>query len=112
VAVSLRCCVVAAAMSPTLETLAAVDLLLRHALELKVRVVNVVNLMTLEPVASVRTVSLIERLRRWLIHTLTYRRAGHEDLDVRGYKEEGTTATSFDICLLNDLDRFNLVPPQ
>ena len=109
---------------PTLETLAAVNLLRRHAPDLKVRVVNVVNLMKLQPPSEHphglpdRDYDAIFTTNKpvifafhgypWLIHRLTYRRAGHENLHVRGYKEEGTTSTPFDMCVMNELDRFHL----
>ncbi len=110
---------------PTLETLAAVELLRHHTPELKIRVVNVVDLMKLQP-ASEHPHGLPDRDfdalfttdkpiifafhgYPWLIHRLTYRRAGHDNIHVRGYKEEGTTTTPFDMCVLNDLDRFHLV---
>jgi xylulose-5-phosphate/fructose-6-phosphate phosphoketolase len=110
---------------PTLETLAAVDLLRQHFPELKVRVVNVVDLMTLQPESehpnglSDRGFDTIFTTDKpilfayhgypWLIHRLTYRRTNHRNLHVRGYKEEGTTTTPFDMVVLNDLDRFRLV---
>jgi xylulose-5-phosphate/fructose-6-phosphate phosphoketolase len=110
---------------PTLETLAAVDLLRQHAPELKIRVVNVVNLMTLQPkeehphglsdkdfdVLFTKNKPIIFAFHGypWLIHRLTYRRSNHENLHVRGYKEEGTTTTPFDMAVLNDMDRFHLV---
>ncbi len=110
---------------PTLETLAAVDLIRRHLPELKVRVVNVVDLMTLQPAVehphglSDKEFDVLFTKDRpivfafhgypWLIHRLTYRRTNHRNLHVRGYKEEGTTTTPFDMCVLNDLDRFHLV---
>jgi len=110
---------------PTLETLAAVDLLREHAPHLKVRVVNVVDLMTLQPreehphgLSDADFDALFTRDRPiifayhgypWLIHRLTYRRHNHDNLHVRGYKEEGTTTTPFDMAVLNDLDRFHLV---
>ncbi len=110
---------------PTLETLAAVDILRRELPELKVRVVNVVDLMRLQPDTehphgmSDREFDTIFTTDRpiifayhgypWLIHRLTYRRTGHDSLHVRGYKEEGTTTTPFDMVMLNDLDRFHLV---
>ncbi len=110
---------------PTLETLAAVDLLRRHVPELKVRVVNVVNLMKLQPAEEhphglpdrefdaifTREKPIIFAFHGypWLIHRLTYRRTNHANLHVRGYKEEGTTTTPFDMAVLNQLDRFNLV---
>jgi len=110
---------------PTLETLAAVDLLRQHVPELKVRVINVVNLMKLQP-ASEHPHGLNDRDfdalfttdkpvvfafhgYPWLIHRLTYRRHGHDNIHVRGYKEEGTTSTPFDMCVMNELDRFSLV---
>src|SRR5690242_12591409 len=110
---------------PTLETLAAVDLLRHHAPDLKVRVINVVNLMKLQPTSehphgladsdfdalftTNRPIIFAFHGYPWLIHRLTYRRAGHANLHVRGYKEEGTTSTPFDMCVMNDLDRFHLV---
>jgi xylulose-5-phosphate/fructose-6-phosphate phosphoketolase len=110
---------------PTLETLAAVDLLRRHLPELRVRVVNVVDLMRLEPdsehphgmpdaefdalFTTERPIVFAYHGYPWLIHRLTYRRHGHHNLHVRGYKEEGTTTTPFDMVMLNDLDRFHLV---
>ena len=110
---------------PTLETLAATLLLREHFPELRVRVVNVVDLMALQP-ASEHPHGLSDRdfdsiFTRdkpiifayhgypWLIHRLTYRRTGHTNLHVRGYKEEGTTTTPFDMVVRNDLDRFHLV---
>ena len=110
---------------PTLETLAASDLLRRHIPDLKVRVVNVVDLMRLQPAEEHphgmsdedfndiftcdRPVIFAYHGYPWLIHRLTYRRENHENLHVRGYKEEGTTTTPFDMVMLNDLDRFHLV---
>ncbi|GAA3221592.1 phosphoketolase family protein [Actinocorallia longicatena] len=110
---------------PTLETLAAVDLLRRELPDLKVRVVNVVDLMRLMPdtehphgltdrdydalFTTGKPVIFAFHGYPWLIHRLTYRRNGHADLHVRGYKEEGTTTTPFDMVMLNDLDRFHLV---
>jgi xylulose-5-phosphate/fructose-6-phosphate phosphoketolase len=110
---------------PTLETLAAADLLRTHLPELKVRVVNVVNLMRLQPAtehphglpdAQFDTIFTGDKPiifafhgYPWLIHRLTYRRTNHPNLHVRGYKEEGTTTTPFDMVMLNDLDRFHLV---
>ena len=110
---------------PTLETMAAVDLLRRHLPWLKVRVVNIVDLMRLEPDRSHphgmsdrefdsafttdRPVIFAFHGYPWLIHRLTYRRANHHNIHVRGYKEEGTTTTPFDMVVLNDLDRFHLV---
>ena len=110
---------------PTLETLAAVDMLRRHAPELKVRVINVVDLMKLQPPSehphglsdhdfdalftTDKPIIFAFHGYPWLIHRLTYRRNGHGNLHVRGYKEEGTTSTPFDMCVMNDLDRFHLV---
>ncbi|MGV9212097.1 phosphoketolase family protein [Micromonospora sp. RB23] len=110
---------------PTLETLAAADLLRQHLPELKVRLVNVVDLMRLQPdtehphglpdkefdtiFTPDRPVIFAYHGYPWLIHRLTYRRSNHENLHVRGYKEEGTTTTPFDMVMLNDLDRFHLV---
>ena len=110
---------------PTLETLAAVDLLRQHFPDLKVRVVNVVDLMKLQPETehphglsdkdfdSIFTVDkpIIFAFHGypWLIHRLTYRRTNHKNLHVRGYKEEGTTTTPFDMVVRNDVDRFHLV---
>ncbi|PYV65969.1 MAG: phosphoketolase [Acidobacteria bacterium] len=109
---------------PTLETLAAVDLLRKHFPELKIRVINVVDLMTIQPSSehphglsdndfdSLFTVDkpviFAYHGYPWLIHRLTYRRHNHDNLHVRGYKEEGTTTTPFDMTVLNDLDRFHL----
>jgi xylulose-5-phosphate/fructose-6-phosphate phosphoketolase len=110
---------------PTLETLAAAAILREHLPELKLRVVNVVDLMRLQP-ASEHPHGLSDKVYDslfttdkpvvfayhgypWLIHRLTYRRNGHDHLHVRGYKEEGTTTTPFDMVMLNDLDRFHLV---
>jgi xylulose-5-phosphate/fructose-6-phosphate phosphoketolase len=109
---------------PTLETLAAVDLLRRNLPDIKVRVVNVVDLMTLQPASehphglsdhafdsiftSDKPVVFAFHGYPWLIHRLTYRRTNHANLHVRGYKEEGTTTTPFDMTVLNDLDRFHL----
>ncbi|UCF74744.1 MAG: phosphoketolase family protein [Betaproteobacteria bacterium] len=110
---------------PTLETLAAVDLLRRHVPNLRVRVINIVNLMKLQPpgehphgltdpefdalFTKDKPIIFAFHGYPWLIHRLTYRRANHRNLHVRGYKEEGTTTTPFDMCVLNDLDRFHLV---
>ncbi|MBN9111583.1 MAG: phosphoketolase family protein [Pseudonocardia sp.] len=110
---------------PTLETLAAAKLLREHLPELKVRVVNVVDLMRLQPERehphglSDREFDALFTVDKpvifafhgypWLIHRLTYSRTGHTNLHVRGYKEEGTTTTPFDMVMLNDLDRFHLV---
>jgi xylulose-5-phosphate/fructose-6-phosphate phosphoketolase len=110
---------------PTLETLAAVDLLRTELPDLKVRVVNVVDLMRLQPdsehphglsdrdfdtlFTTDRPVVFAYHGYPWLIHRLTYRRTNHANIHVRGYKEEGTTTTPFDMVMLNDLDRFHLV---
>jgi len=110
---------------PALETLAAVQLLREHAPDLKVRVVNVVDLMTLQPeeehphglsdrdfdtiFTTDRPVIFVYHGYPWLIHRLTYRRTNHRNLHVRGYKEEGTTTTPFDMAVLNDIDRFHLM---
>ena len=109
---------------PTLETLAAVDLLRQHFPDIKLRVVNVVDLMTIQPSTehphglSDREFDSIFTIDKpvifayhgypWLIHRLTYRRTNHDNFHVRGYKEEGTTTTPFDMTVLNDLDRFHL----
>ncbi|HTN65093.1 MAG TPA: phosphoketolase family protein [Burkholderiaceae bacterium] len=109
---------------PTLETLAAVQFLREHLPTLKIRVVNVVDLMTLQPqsehphgLSDAAFDALFTRDKPiifayhgypWLIHRLTYRRTNHDSLHVRGYKEEGTTTTPFDMVVLNDLDRFHL----
>ena len=111
--------------TPTLETLAAVSLLREYLPSLRVRVVNVVDLMRLEPEAehphgmsdaefdalftTDRPVIFAYHGYPWLIHRLTYRRHGHPNFHVRGYKENGTTTTPFDMVMLNDLDRFHLV---
>lgn len=110
---------------PTLETLASVELLRRHFPELKIRVVNVVNLMKLQPTrehphglpdnefdalfTTDKPILFAFHGYPWLIHRLTYRRNGHKNLHVRGYKEEGTTTTPFDMVVLNELDRFSLM---
>lgn len=110
---------------PTLEALAAVDILRQHFPDLKVRFINVVDLMTLQPDTehphgiSDKAFDSLFTLDKpvifayhgypWLIHRLTYRRTNHKNLHVRGYKEEGTTTTPFDMVVLNDLDRFHLV---
>ena len=110
---------------PTLETLAAVDLLRRHLPDVKVRVVNVVDLLRLQPEAEHphglsdrdfdalftpdRPVIFAYHGYPWLIHRLTYRRTNHANLHVRGYIEEGTTTTPFDMVVLNNLDRYHLV---
>jgi xylulose-5-phosphate/fructose-6-phosphate phosphoketolase len=110
---------------PTLEVLAATELLRQSLPELRLRVVNVVDLMRLEPdsehphglpdtqydaiFTTDKPVVFAYHGYPWLIHRLTYRRTGHDHLHVRGYKEEGTTTTPFDMVMLNDLDRFHLV---
>ena len=110
---------------PTMETLAAVDLLRHHVPDLKIRVVNVVDLMTLQPheehphgitdhdfdalFTTDKPVIFAHHGYPWLIHRLTYRRTNHDNIHVRGYKEEGTTTTPFDMVVRNDLDRFHLV---
>jgi xylulose-5-phosphate/fructose-6-phosphate phosphoketolase len=110
---------------PTLETLAAVDLIRKHVPELKVRVINVVDLMKLQPASEHphglpdsdfdalftmnKPIIFAFHGYPWLIHRLTYRRKNHDNLHVRGYKEEGTTTTPFDMTVLNDMDRFSLV---
>ncbi|MGW8284991.1 MAG: phosphoketolase family protein [Candidatus Deferrimicrobiaceae bacterium] len=111
--------------SPTIETLAAVDILRRHAPELKIRVINIVDLMKLQPreehphgltdfefdtlFTTDKPILFAYHGYPWLIHRLTYRRRGHGNMHVRGYKEEGTTTTPFDMLVLNDSDRFHLV---
>jgi xylulose-5-phosphate/fructose-6-phosphate phosphoketolase len=110
---------------PTVETLAAAALLREHVPELKLRIVNVVDLMRLQPESehphgmsdaefdalftTSRPVVFAYHGYPWLIHRLTYRRTNHPNLHVRGYKEEGTTTTPFDMVMLNDMDRFHLV---
>jgi len=110
---------------PTLETLAAVELLRQHAPEVKARVINVVDLMKLQTAGehphglsdhdfdelftTDKPVIFAFHGYPWLIHRLTYRRSNHRNFHVRGYKEEGTTTTPFDMCVLNDMDRFHLV---
>lgn len=110
---------------PTFETLAATDILRQKFPELKVRVVNVVDLMTLQPekehphglsdrefdtiFTTDKPVVFAYHGYPWLIHRLTYRRTNHNNIHVRGYKEEGTTTTPFDMVVCNDLDRFHLV---
>jgi xylulose-5-phosphate/fructose-6-phosphate phosphoketolase len=119
--VVLACC----GDTPTLEILAAAALLREHLPSLKVRAVNIVDLMRLQPpsehphgMSDAEFDSLFTTSRPvifayhgypWLIHRLTYRRHGHDNLHVRGYKEEGTTTTPFDMVMLNDLDRYHLV---
>jgi xylulose-5-phosphate/fructose-6-phosphate phosphoketolase len=110
---------------PTLETLAAVELLRAYVPDLKIRVINVVDLMTLQPPEEHphglpnkefdnlftidKPIIFAYHGYPWLIHRLTYRRTNHKNLHVRGYKEEGTTTTPFDMVVRNDLDRFHLV---
>jgi xylulose-5-phosphate/fructose-6-phosphate phosphoketolase len=110
---------------PTLETIAAVELLRRLVPDLKIRVINIVDLMTLQPkeehphglssrefdalFTTDKPIIFAYHGYPWLIHRLTYRRTNHRNLHVRGYKEEGTTTTPFDMVVLNDLDRFHLV---
>jgi xylulose-5-phosphate/fructose-6-phosphate phosphoketolase len=110
---------------PTLETVAAAALLREHLPELKVRVINCVDLMRLQPetehphgmserefdalFTTSKPVIFAYHGYPWLIHRLTYRRANHHNIHVRGYKEEGTTTTPFDMVMLNDLDRYHLV---
>ncbi|QNN43994.1 phosphoketolase family protein [Pedobacter roseus] len=110
---------------PTLEILAAVEILKKHIPELKIRVVNVVDLMKLQPESehphglndeefdslftSNKPVIFSFHAYPWLIHRLTYRRTNHHNIHVRGYKEEGTITTPFDMTVLNETDRFNLV---
>jgi len=109
---------------PTLETLAAVDLLRRHFSDIKIRVVNIVDLMTIQPASEHphglsdnefdsmftpdKPIIFAYHGYPWLIHRLTYRRGNHGNLHVRGYKEEGTTTTPFDMTVMNDLDRYHL----
>jgi xylulose-5-phosphate/fructose-6-phosphate phosphoketolase len=109
---------------PTMEMLAAVDFLRAHVPELKVRVINIVDLMKLQPPSehphglsdkdfdalftTDKPIIFAFHGYPWLIHRLTYRRTNHKNLHVRGYKEEGTTTTPFDMVVLNDLDRFHL----
>ncbi|WP_454831051.1 phosphoketolase family protein [Pseudoxanthomonas wuyuanensis] len=111
--------------APTLETLAAVVILRQHLPELKIRVVNVVDLMTLQPrenhphglsdtefdalFTASKPVIFAYHGYPWTIHRLSYRRTNHRNLHVRGYNEEGTTTTPFDMTVLNGLDRFHLV---
>jgi len=109
---------------PTLETLAAVDMIRKHLPEIKVRVINVVNLMKLQPpeehphglsdkdfdtlFTPDKPIVFAFHGYPWLIHRLTYRRTNHKNLHARGYKEEGTTTTPFDMAVLNEIDRFHL----
>jgi xylulose-5-phosphate/fructose-6-phosphate phosphoketolase len=117
--------IAAAGDVPTLEALAAVALLRQHAPDLRIRFVNVVDLMTLQPheehphglsnaafdtlFTTDKPIIFAYHGYPWLIHRLTYRRTNHDNLHVRGYKEEGTTTTPFDMVVLNSLDRFHLV---
>jgi len=110
---------------PTLETLAAVDILRQHFPDLKIRVINVVDLMTIQPeeehphglsnknfdilFTTDKPIIFAYHGYPWLIHRMAYRRTNHGNLHVRGYKEEGTTTTPFDMVVRNDLDRFHLV---
>jgi xylulose-5-phosphate/fructose-6-phosphate phosphoketolase len=110
---------------PTLETLAAVSIMREHLPDLKIRVVNVVDLMKMQPqtehphglsdmdfdeiLTKDKPVIFAFHAYPWLIHRLTYRRTNHDNIHVRGYKEEGTITTPFDMTVLNDLDRFHLV---
>jgi len=110
---------------PTLETLAAVSILREHLPDLKIRVINVVDLMKLEPntehphgltdqefdalFTKDKPIVFAFHGYPWLVHRLTYRRTNHDNMHVRGYKEEGTITTYFDMTVLNDLDRFHLV---
>ncbi len=110
---------------PTLETLAAVSILRSHLPDLKIRVINVVDLMKLEPntehphglsdqdfdalFTKDKPIVFAFHGYPWLVHRLTYRRTNHKNMHVRGYKEEGTITTTFDMTVLNDLDRFHLV---
>jgi xylulose-5-phosphate/fructose-6-phosphate phosphoketolase len=109
---------------PTLETLAAIALLRHHVPALKIRMINVVDLMRLQPASEHphglnaidfdllftkdKPIIFAYHGYPWLIHRLTYRRTNHRNLHVRGYKEEGTITTPFDMAVLNDLDRFHL----
>lgn len=109
---------------PTMETLAAIDLLRQHVPDLKIRFINVIDLMVLQPQSEHphglsdkeydemftidKPIIFAFHGYPWLIHRLTYRRTNHKNLHVRGYKEEGTTTTPFDMVVLNDLDRFHL----
>jgi xylulose-5-phosphate/fructose-6-phosphate phosphoketolase len=109
---------------PTMETLAAIDLLWRYVPDLKIRFINVIDLMVLQPerehphglsdqefdemFTTDKPIIFAFHGYPWLIHRLTYKRTNHKNLHVRGYKEEGTTTTPFDMVVLNDLDRFHL----
>ena len=115
----------AAGDAPTLEVLAAIDLLRQHVPDLRIRMINVVDLMTLQPkeehphglsdrdfdtlFTTDKPIIFAYHGYPWLIHRLTYRRTNHGNLHVRGYKEEGTTTTPFDMLVRNDMDRFHLV---
>jgi xylulose-5-phosphate/fructose-6-phosphate phosphoketolase len=110
---------------PTLETLAAVEILREKVPDLRIRVINVVDLMTLQPkeehphglshkefdalFTTNKPIIFAYHGYPWLMHRLMYRRTNHDNLHVRGYKEEGTTTTPFDMAVLNDIDRFHLV---
>ncbi|MFN0060391.1 MAG: phosphoketolase [Planctomycetota bacterium] len=110
---------------PTMETLAAVSLLHTYLPDVRVRVINVVDLMKLQPTTqhpsglsdrefdalftTDKPIIFVFHGYPWLIHRLTYRRTNHKNLHVRGYKEEGTTTTPFDMAVMNDIDRFHLV---
>lgn len=110
---------------PTLETVAALDIMCHHLPELKVRVINVVDLMKLQPQSerphglsdrdfdalftTDKSIVFASHGYPWLIHRLAYRRTNHKNLHVRGYKEEGTTTTPFGMAVVNDLDRLHLV---
>lgn len=110
---------------PTLETLAAVDLIRKHIPELKIRVINIVDLMVLQPqrdhphglsdqefdelFTTDKPIIFAFHGYPWLIHRLTYRRTNHNNLHVRGYKEEGTTTTPFNMTVLNEMDRYHLM---
>jgi xylulose-5-phosphate/fructose-6-phosphate phosphoketolase len=110
---------------PTMETLAAVDIIRKHITGLRIRVINVVDLMKLQPASEHphglndkdfdvlftkdKPIVFAFHGYPWLVHRLTYRRTNHDNLHVRGYKEEGTTTTPFDMCVVNDIDRFHLV---
>ena len=109
---------------PTLETLAAVSILRNSLPDLKIRVVNVVDLMKLQPQSehphglsdkdfdslftADKPIIFAFHAYPWLIHRLTYKRTNHDNIHVRGYKEEGTTTTPFDMVVLNNLDRYQL----
>jgi xylulose-5-phosphate/fructose-6-phosphate phosphoketolase len=115
----------AAGDAPTLEVLAAIDQLRQHVPDLRIRMINVVDLMTLQPkeehphglsdrdfdtlFTTDKPIIFAYHGYPWLIHRLTYRRTNHGNLHVRGYKEEGTTTTPFDMLVRNDMDRFHLV---